>query len=226
MYLVVMSLLLLLSAQVFAASPCLDKLEIFENTMVQTLPNKTGCLVSVSPVDTNSLVYRSFLFDNIGLFMIFDSFGEGSESETTGAREFYFFPHKTNEISYRYDIHSQHLSVKSPSGKVFIFNAKKSILVSASNSSLTIDYAVNRKNKGGIEFIKNDAFYLDLDFKMGQSPSQNPNGEANFKDVKQNSCIVKNSDIFKYTSDQDPLFKYDDAHLRSFLRKNCPKINL
>jgi hypothetical protein len=223
----VISLLILASPQVFAAPGCLDKFEVFDNTSVQMLPNKkTGCFLTVSPRTTQGLVYRSFLFDNTGLFMIFDSLGNGPESEATASRELYFFPRKTNEVSYRYDSPTQSLRVKTPSGKVFVFNTKKAILVSATNSTLAIDYEVNGKNNGGLEIIKNDAFYLDLGYKIGQSPSQDPKDSISFKDTKNNSCIVKNSDVFNYTSDQDVIFKYEDAQLIRFLKTSCPHLKL
>lgn len=224
MNLFTMIFLLISSPQVFAASNCFDKFEVFDNTSVQMLPNKTGCFVTVNPTTPQGLVYRSFLFDDAGLFMIFDSLGNGPESEATGAREFYFFPRKTNEVTYHYDSPSQILRVKTPSGKVFVFNTKKAILVSASNSTLAIDYEVNGKNNGGLEFIKNDGFYLDLGYKIGQSPSQDPKRKVSFKDTNKNSCVVKNSDIFNYTLDQDVIFKYQDAQLLEFLKTTCPNI--
>jgi hypothetical protein len=221
-----MSFLLLTSSQVFASAHCPDKFEVFDNTTVQTLAGNTGCFVTVNPRNVYDLIYRSFLFDDSGLFMIFDSLGNGPESETTGAREFYFFPRKIKEVSYQYDASAQRLNVTTPSGKIFVFNTEKAILVSATNSTLAIDYDVNGKNKGGVEFVKNDGLYLDLGFKMGQSPSQDPNDKVTFKDTKQNSCVVKNSDIFKYTLDQDVIFKYDDAQLGKFLKRTCPKMKL
>jgi hypothetical protein len=219
------SMFLLASSQVFAdASNCTDKFEVFDNTTVQTLPGNTGCFVTVNPRNIYDLIYRSFLFDDAGLFMIFDSLGAGSDVDTTGAREFYFFPRKTNQVNYQYDAPSKRLSVKTPSGKIFVFNTEKAILVSVTGSSLTIDYAVDGKNKGGVEFVKNDGLYLDLGFTFGQSPSQNPSRKVSFSDTNKNSCVVKNSAIFKYSAEQDSTFKYTDLQLNSFLKRNCPQL--
>ncbi len=222
----ILAFLFLTSSFVFATPNCQNKYEVFDQLAVQTILSGTDCFVSLDPRNTNNLIYRSFLFDDSGLFMIFNSLGNGPESESTGAREFYFFPRQVNEVSYQYDAPSQRLSVKTPSGKIFVFNTEKAILVSASNSTLAIDYDVNGKNKGGIEFLKNDGLYLDLGFTLAQSPSQNPNRKVTFKDSQQNSCVVKNSDVFRYTVDQDAIFQYNDIQLKKFLKNACPMLKL
>lgn len=221
-----MTLLLLGASQAFAAGNCADKYEVLDNTMVQSTPGTNNCFITVNPRNINNLTYRDFLFDDSGLFMIFNSFGPGPESETTGARELYFFPRTTQALSYDYDPANKRLIVNTPSGKVFTFNTEKAILVSISNTTFTQDYSVVKGNNGGIEITKNDGFYLDLGFTLGQSPSQNPNRKITFKDSQNQSCQVKNSDVFKYTADSDVIFKFNDAQLKRFLTGSCPRLKL
>jgi hypothetical protein len=180
----------------------------------------------VNPRNVYDLTYRDFLFDDAGLFMIFNSFGQGPESDTTGAREFYLFPRDVKPLSYDYDGANKRLAVTTPSGKVFTFNTEKAILVSITGTAFSQDYNIVKGNNGGIEITQNDGFYLDLGFTMGQSPSQNSARKVTFKDIQGNTCQVKNSQIFKYTVDSDVIFKYNDAQLKTFLRSSCPNLKL
>lgn len=221
-----LSLLLLGASQSFAATTCADKYEVFDNTMVQTIPGDDGCYITVNPRNIVDMTYRDFLFDDKGLFMIFNSFGNGPESDYTGAREIYFFPRNVKDLGYTYDQASQRLTVTTPSGKTVVFNTEKSILVSISGTSFNQDYDVNKTNNGGIEITKNDGFYLDLGFQVGQSPSQSPTRKVTFLDTAKHTCQVKNSQIFTYTQDDDVIFKFDDAQLTKFLKTSCTNLQL
>lgn len=222
-----LTLLLLGSSQSFATmAGCADKYEILDGTTIQTTSGNTECFISIHPRNTYNLTYRDFLFDNVGLFMVFNSYGSGPNSESTGARDYYFFPRKTKTLSYQYDAATKQLSVQSPSGKVFVFDTEKTILLSISNTTFVTDYSINPHNKGGIEITQNDGLYLDLGFQRGESPSQNPNRKITFKDGKQNNCLVKNSSVFNYTQDLDVIFKYDDSQLSKFLKRACSNLKL
>lgn len=218
-------LLVLGSSQGIAAADCPDKFEVFDNTRVQLLPGTQGCMMSLSPRNYEQLTYRSFLFYSNGLFMVFNSFGPGNDSTSSGAREYYFFP-RQHELSYHYDAASKRVHLRSASGKVFIFNTEKAILLSISDTEFTAEDEVHSGNKGGIEITRNNGLYLDLGFKIGQSPSQNPKGKIRFKDSQNNICSVTNSEIFNYTADLDAIFKYSDDQLPRFLSKRCPMLNL
>ncbi|WP_413291490.1 hypothetical protein [Bdellovibrio sp. HCB337] len=219
-------LLLGVSTQVSAApSSCLDKYEALDNTMIQSIPGH-DCMVTVSPRSPNGMTYRSFLFDSTGLFMIFNSLGNGPDNEDTGAREFFMFPRLNDTVTYSYDPSAKRLSVQTPSGKVFVFNTEKAILVSISDTTFTMDYDVTRTNKGGVEITKNNGLYLDIGYQAGQSPSQNPKRRITFRDAQNNACTVVNGDVFKYSADGDVDFKHTDAQLKSFLSRKCPRLKL
>lgn len=215
----------LASAQT-ASAACTDKYQVFDGTQVQVINGKSGCFLTVHPRDAyQSLVYRDFLFDEDGLFMIFNSYGPGDESKTTAAREYRFFPRGKVDLSYNYDAAAKQINVTTPSGKVFVFNSQKGILVSVSGSTISQDYTVTPNNRGGIEFTANDGLMLDGGFTVGQSPSQNPKSKITFKDSKGQQCQVANGDVLRYTSDGDVIFRYDDAQLKSVLQNRCPKLN-
>lgn len=209
-----------------AAPPCVDKTEILDNTVVQVLQGRTKCFLTVVSRDNYHMVYRDFLFSGDGLFMIFDSFGAGSESTMTAAREFYMFPrNKTQPLSYKYDAATKSIQVTSAFGKVFTFNTQKSILTGISGSEFTMDHNVKPDRRGGLEFVKNDGLILDVGYKIGESPSQNPKNKIVFKDSQERSCAVVNADVFHYTAEKDAVFKFTDEQLKSFLKSRCPGLS-
>jgi hypothetical protein len=215
-----------LSSAHAAPTACTDKYEVFNGTQVQVVQGQSGCYLTVHPRDSyQTLIYRDFLFDDNGLFMIFNSYGPGDESKTTAAREYRFFPRGQADLSYSHDAATKRLSITTPSGKVFVFDSQKSILVSVSGSTISQDYNVNPNNKGGIEFTANDGLMLDGGFKIGQSPSQNPKDSLKFKDAKGNQCQLANGDVYRYTSSGEVMFRYDDAQLKSVLNNRCSNLH-
>jgi hypothetical protein len=204
---------------------CPEKYEVFDKTQVQMTPGSVSCYVTVHPRDSYiDLIYRDFLFDGQGLFMVFNSYGPGPESQTTAAREFYFFPRDKAVLGYQYDAATKQLAVTNTNGKVFVFDTNKAVLVSISGSTIKQDYEIKPDNGGGIEITANDGLLMDGGFQMGQSPSQDPKDKLTFKDPRGNSCEMKNSEIYRYTSDSDVIFKYTDVQLNAFLKKRCPNL--
>lgn len=209
-----------------AVSTCIEKYEIFDNnTQVQVLESGNNCYVSVHPRNAfEDLIYRDYTFDAKGVFMIFDSYGEGAESQTTAAREFIFFPRTTASLGYQYDADSQRLSVTTVSGKVFVFDTIKTVLVEVSGTTVQQNYTIKPENRGGLEILKNDGVYMDGGFKRGQSPSQSSKGEIQFKDPVGGSCDLRNADIYNYNTQEEAEFKFDDKGLAKFLSSRCPKL--
>jgi hypothetical protein len=208
-----------------ARAACVEKYEVFDGTQIQVSQGSDACYFTVSPRDVPNLVYRDFLFDSNGDFMIFNSYGQGPESTSTAAREFYFFPRPESGISSVYDGPTKRLSVTMPSGKVAVFDTATAALLSISGTKLKLDPAVNPNNGGGVDVVSTTGIYLDIGFKVGQSPSQNPNSKATFHDEVGMICEVLNSDLFTYTKDQDVLLKpKTDAELRLFLKVYCPQL--
>lgn len=221
------ALSVLLGASLASAAPaCVDKNEILDNTSVQLVQGRKSCYLVVNSRDNYKMIYRDFLFNGQGLFMIFDSFGPGDESTMTAAREFYLFPRLENQgLSYKYDAGSKTIAVTTPFGKVFTFDTQKTILKSISGSEVAIDHNVKPDRRGGLEFTKNDGLFLDVGYKVGQSPSQNPDNKIVFKDSQKRSCVVTNADVFDYTANQDAVLKFTDSQLRTFLKSRCPGLS-
>lgn len=209
--------------QTATAQTCNEGVQTFDNTQLQTQKVDGSCYLSVHPRIISDLLYRDFLFDDRGLFMLFDSYGQGPESQTTAAREFLFFPRKTN-LSYTYQAETKRVLVTSPSGKVFTFDAVKSVLLSVSGTTLNLTYDVVPERRGGMEVVTTDNLYLEGGYKRGQAPSQNPKNKIYFVDAAKNSCQVYNGDVYEYDSDQDSTFRFNDAELKSFLSSRCPKL--
>lgn len=205
---------------------CPSKYERLDKTMVQMLPGNGGCFLTVNPRGGSGMVYRDFLFDEAGLFMIFNSFGNGNEASSTGARELYFFPRTNTPLSYQYEATAKRLKVFSPNGKVFTFDTEKTILVEISDAKISIDYEVHPGNNGGIEILQNQGLFLDLGFQIGQSPAQNPQRKITFKDSQNNSCTMKNVDVFKYTYDGEVNLRYSDEQLLRLLKRSCSQLVL
>lgn len=217
--------LILSSAFAVAPANCNYKNEYFDGTQVQTNGGSRDCYVSISSRNAYvDLIYRSFLFSSDGLLMVFNSFGDGPESQTTAARDFNFFPRGQFDLAYQYDAATKKLFVRMPNGKVATFDTQKAVLESISGSVIQQDYMIVPENRGGIEIISNDSLFMDGGFKMGQSPSQNPKGKVVFKDAQQNSCELVNADVYRYTSDDDSVFKFNDVQLKAFLSKRCPQL--
>jgi len=216
----------LTSAHTASAGSCTNKFEIINETQVQILKGQHACYLTVHPrYSFQTMIYRDFLFDDDGLFLIFNSYGNGDIDKTTAAREYRFFPRITTELTYSHDAATNRLSVTHPSGKVFVFDSQKAVLISISGADVQQDYSVNPQNKGGIEISVNEGLMLDGGFAMGESPSQNPKSKIAFKDRQGQKCQVFNGDFYRYDSDGDVFFKYDDAQLKSVLKQRCPLLN-
>jgi hypothetical protein len=210
---------------VIQSQPCADNFEVFDNTQIQTMESDGVCYFSIHPRNSEHLLYRDFLFDSDGLAMVFDSYGEGSESQTTAAREFLFFP-RNQMMKYEYDAQAKRLMIHTPSGKVFGFNSMKSILTDISGTQSSINYEITPANRGGLEIVANDGLYMDGGFARGHSPSQNSKDKVIFKDREGHSCTLANGDIYSYDSDGDTKIKYNDVQLKTYLSGQCSQLKL
>ncbi|MFP5520740.1 MAG: hypothetical protein ACLGGX_12615 [Bdellovibrionia bacterium] len=220
-----LSFLLLMQTQVKAQTSCPDSRAWRDNVKMNTMTNSTGgCWLSVMPFNVKNLTYRDFLFDEQGLMMVFASFGEGDDSQTTGAREFYLFPRK-NKIPTGKFLENNDLVVTHPSGTEFLFSSKTGDVTAMSPGQLKVSSFFDPSEKSGVEILKFEGILLDLGFRMGAPPSSLSSGRATFKDTQNNSCVLRNSELFRITSDGDAYFRYpQDAALGKFLKTRCPDL--
>lgn len=212
-----------------AASPatCPDIVERHDGIQIQQLwsDGSESCFFTVTPRDAYvDLIYRDYLFTSDGSFMVFNSYGPGDESKTTAAREFYMFPRINEGFTYSWDDNARELTLINVTGDKVIFDSKKGRLKSISGGTVTVADYVEPANRGGVEISNYQGLILDGGFKIGSAPTGNPSGSSFMKDVKGTQCKLKNSEVFKYTSGGDVVFKYSDKTLIPFLKQRCPNL--
>lgn len=182
-----------------------------------------NCYLSVHPMQTQDLIYRDYLFSDSGVFMVFNSYGEGPNSETTAARVFYIFPR--NQMP-DIEIKNESIIVKTAHSKSsFEFSKKSTEIINFSNGKVSQDPKVHPNNKGGVEISSQSVLILDVGFTVGKDPSEDPNRISTFSDGK-NTCRVKNSTIFRYEEDGNVELKFTDSELKRFLSQTCPQLKI
>ncbi len=218
---------LLFTLQAWGAEPgtCPDILEKRGSIQLQQMMTNDGfCFLSVGNFKSSGLVYRNYLFTSDGNLMIFNSFGWGDDSGSTGARDFYMFPRPLAKATYQWNDEARHLEVTDVTGGKSHFSYETAELIHMEKGQVTVDPKVHPDNKGGVEIRNYRGLLLDIGWAVGRSPTQNPSGWATFKDHKGQSCRVRNRDVFRYGSDGDVFFKYSDNDLARYLARVCPKI--
>lgn len=206
---------------------CEDEVVRFKNTQIQVIgnPGTNRCFLTLSPISAyTKLIYRSFLFSNEGLFMIFDSYGPGPENETTAAREFTQIPHLFPRPQF--EIINDQVIVTQTSGDKFTFDAETLEPISITNTQFTFNRIIDPTIKGGIEInsFKN-GLWIEGGFKVGASPTSKRYNKSTIRNSKNQSCTVGNTELYNYTADGDNVWKFaDDKAFYQFLNKKCPAL--
>lgn len=178
------------------------------------------CWFNIHPMNGyESMTYRSYLVTSSGLFFVFNSYGEGSDQKTTGAREYYFFPRET--FTGGVNLTADKVSVKMNSKLTMDFETKN--LYPLNNPNLVIRNAIsiNPKNAGGVEVLKYNGVFLDTGFMMGKSPSSVKTIKSMFKNQFGQKCLVLNQDLFDY-KDNNPIL-FHDIVLKRVVASKCPE---
>ncbi len=220
-------LLLAIPMSSFAQEPtCPEKVERRGSIQLQQIPsgNNTSCYISVHNFKQGGLIYRDYSFSSDGNFMVFNSFGNGPDDVDTGAREFFLFPRPAANPSYNWNDDARRLEVIDSSGSKFSFDYEDAQIVSIDKATVKVAPEVVKTNRGGVEISKFKGLILDAGFAIGKAPSQVTTASSTFTDEVGATCKVKNSDVFKYTSDGDVSFKFSDKGLVAFLKVKCPKL--
>ncbi|MEK2645551.1 hypothetical protein [Bdellovibrio sp. BCCA] len=210
----------------FAQDPvCQNKVERGGSIQVQMRPTGNGeCFVSVHSFKTSGLVYRDYLFSKDGNFMVFNSYGDGSISETTGAREFFLFPHRNVIPQFKWNSETRRLEVTAVDGHVYHFDYETAEIAEISDAKVTVASSVNPNNRGGVEIKNYKGLILDAGFTMGRAPTENMKATSVFTDENGKTCKVYNGNIFELTSTGDVRLTVTDQELATFLKKRCPQI--
>ncbi|UXR63499.1 hypothetical protein EZJ49_10475 [Bdellovibrio bacteriovorus] len=205
---------------------CQETVERRGSIQMQMIPASDGnCFVSVHNRKAQGLLYRDYLFTADGELMIFNSFGPGDESQTTGAREFFMFPRVQSTPTYEWNDETRRLTVTTVNGNRASFDYEDAELVEMTGATIKRASSIVPGNRGGIEILNYQGLLLDGGFKMGSAPTGNSRANSIFTDRTGKTCKVQNYELFKYTSDGDVIFKHSDKGLQSLLKSRCPQLN-
>jgi hypothetical protein len=179
-----------------------------------------NCFISLHPMDVIDLKYRDYYFDNAGLFMVFNSYGEGPDSKTTGFRSFYLFPIIQDYPDYSIEPNGDVL-IQTVSGHQFLIDSKK-LKIKSFIGGTYFEKPLSPNNKGGTEIKPTYGFWLDLGFKLGGLANDVPTNSTKVVGTKSGNCILKNTELYKYQAGNynHPLL-YSGQNLESFLQKRC-----
>lgn len=181
------------------------------------------CYLSIRPFNPKNLTYRSYLFTNDGMLMVFNSYGPGSVQDTTGARTFYLFP-RVMAFPKIEVLENGDVLVQTQSQHQFIFNSASFSLSEVSDAVVFEDANISKSNKGGVDLKLKRGLLLDLGFIMGQNPAEIPSRRVFFKDAKNQSCTIRNQEIFNYRDD-DVYLDFSDQEIKTKFRKQCSKLS-
>lgn len=185
--------------------------------------NNGSCFLSVDPANPKNLVYRSFLFTDKGLFMVFNSYGDLEGSD--GARVFRFFPQGQNPDFIAGENQQTHIRLSTP-GMELILSQKEEKVIGMKGAKIEIVPEVSKENQGGIEILNSEALYLDSGFRLGNDPTLEANRKSTFVDSRNQRCQVRNREVFQYLPDGDVKFKFSDSALKKFLQSRCPDLKV
>lgn len=177
------------------------------------------CEVSIHPMSVQDLIYRDYYISSVGTFMVFNSYGEGPDSETTGAREFIFVPRINSYLEVSI-LPNEDVQVVIPTGQKIIFDALTAQIKSLSEGTIKVQKNVLKTNSGGVEILSSLKTWIDFGFRMGSSPMGNLNGSNTVKDLNGKSCRLKNKDLVQ-SINQDPQFYRNDDELKILFSKKC-----
>jgi hypothetical protein len=206
-----------------ANGPCNESYGTQGGVSYETMPLQDGsCVLELDPASDNGLTYRSFLFDNRGGLMIFNS-TPGPEATSNGARSYFFFPRKFMP-SFQVAADGT-LSVTSASGIVFNFSDKTEQLVSVPSVSYTQDPVISMTNNGGVNITAAPGVWLDTGWMVGGAAYQVPTGHSTLHSGNV-TCDLTNSELFNIVN-TSPVFKFtEDKDFAAFLLTRCPGIDV
>jgi hypothetical protein len=204
-----------------AKSPCrLDPVHVANLQVYGDALGDGRCFVSISPNNAQDLRYRSWGLFEGGPLMVFMSFDDSWGSDSTGAREYYFFP-RTARPAADFDAAAPRLVATLPNGDALTFDPAAATAVSLGRGALTVDSRVDRSLRDGTDIPSYDGLLLDLGFAFGHSPASEKKRVVTFRSAQGQLCRVRNEEIFVY-SGGDHDFKFDDAALSAWLKSRCP----
>lgn len=183
------------------------------------------CFISVTPRNITNLKYRDYYFDNTGHFMVFNSYGEGPNSTTTAARDFYLFPIINDYPDYSINANGD-VEIKMVSGHILKISQANFSILSFTPGSFT-EKPVSPNNNGGLEIRPKSGFWFDAGFMMGNTPLSKPKNKTKIQSAKSSQiCLVQNSEYLNYLPYDEIEFKFTGLALDTFVKQKCPQLKL
>ena len=195
--------------------------EVFQSigkTKIQAGKFRDGtCYLYLSPKSPVDLKYRSYLFQDNGQIMIFNSFGPGNPATTTGSRlyriledELLFFTEKADSLEIQ-------LGLKT----IFEFDLHK-FSISSSNNFTILEKPLDPNNNGGVEIFGQSIPFIDFGFKFGEVPISEKEREFSYFS-KGNMCVAPNKLLYFYKNGE-PIPQYKtNVDIISALNYYCVK---
>jgi len=184
-----------------------------------------GCLLQITPLEKPNLLYREYVFDERGRFLVFNSV-PGPYETSTSRRNFFLFPRR-QVPSYRLEADGSVTATLS-TGQEISFLAHSTRIASFPGVRFTENTEVSLDAGGGVELESFPGILLDTGWKIGASAYLDPAGSSYFQDSAGRKCQVANREIFNYADAiyDEPLFLFQtDESLAHFLRDRCPELD-
>lgn len=184
-----------------------------------------GCLVQVTPLEKPALVYREYVFDENGRWLVFDSI-DGPYETATAQQNFFLFP---AVLPPRFERRGEQMVVIMANGGEVFFSAT-SRFVDSTGAGLVIseDPQVDLTSGGHLRIEKYDAILLDTGWKIGDRAYRDPQASSRLLKTGSAPCSIVNADLFAYrdpiTGEEyyQPRFKYPEPErLRAFVQRAC-----
>jgi hypothetical protein len=184
--------------------------------------NSKTCYLSIQPIEKPNMIYRSYLFTNDGSFNIFNSFGIGKSSTTTGSRDYMLFPNILPNPAFQVFLEEDLLVVTATSNHKFYYSLTSGELIEVTEAQFKSTLNIAKNNGGGLELRLDRGLLLDSGFQVGKSPTEVKANSSRFINAKGQICKIKNSSLFKYYND-DVYFDWTEAQLKKLLKSQCPQ---
>lgn len=194
-------------------------MQLMDETQVYHFQSGKKCMIYLSS-DIKETKFRSYALTSEGLFQIFNSFAEGDESTSAGARVYFFFPEK-NSLQYSWN-GKDRITITAASGQLIDFSSRQLRILGTNRGTLVEDPKISGMNEGGVEVHNFPDWYVDSGFKVGASPFLDQKRNSIVFNPQGPSCAIPNRELFIYDR------QTGDGKLRTRMevfqlyQKHCP----
>lgn len=220
-FLVLASLFSISAQAEFTNQKCDKYLKHSGEILIQRTWDTTSrnCFISIHPMNTDGLKYRDYYFDNSGMFMVFNSYGDGSTNSTTGSRVFYLLPQIYDYPDFSIEPNGDVL-LRTVSGHLFLFDSTKFGIKAFTPGGFT-EKPLSKTNKGGVEIKPTSGYWLDAGWKMGGMATDSSSSKTSVYGTKAGQCSLANKEIFSYNQGYNHPLLFEGKNLDLFFQRRC-----